>query len=176
MTDSVCLEDAEAVQWKQGNTSRGGSCDQTGTVFNILHAFDLQLHKICTQNLLSASSYLGATATIVLPFQVEPELVLCESFLEQTICSVNLYVVLKKVFKTKDKLVRSQMTVKVSNGIRKSTTKTEYTSFQKHSTYNECTGNFKQEYYNGSRASAEPPSKKKLKNILNLQDEDGEFL
>jgi hypothetical protein len=121
MTDSTCMEQALSVRWKQSRKSRGGNCNQTGTVFNILHAFDLQLHKIRTQNLLGSSSNLGGTATIVLPFQVEHEMVVCETNLDETICSVNVYVVLKKVFKAKDKLVSSRMTVKVSNGMRKST-------------------------------------------------------
>jgi hypothetical protein len=119
MTMSSCMENALSVRWKQRGNSKGGSCNQTGTVFNILHAFDLQLHKIRTQNLQSSSSNLGGTATIVLPFQVEPEMVVCETNIEETICSVNLYVVMKKVFKTKDKLVTNKMTVKVSNGMTK---------------------------------------------------------
>jgi hypothetical protein len=96
------MEQALAVRWKQSRKSKNGSCNQTGTVFNILHAFDLQLHKIRTQNLQKSTSNLGGTANNTLPFQVEPE------------------PVLKKVFKSKDKLVTSTMKVKVTNGIKKS--------------------------------------------------------
>jgi hypothetical protein len=119
MTASRCMEQALVVRWKQSRNPNGSSCNQTGTVFNILHAFDLQLHKIRTQNLQSSTSNLGGTASIVLPFQVEPETVVCEPTLDETTCSVNLYVVLKKVFKTKDKLITSRMAVKMTNGIKK---------------------------------------------------------
>jgi hypothetical protein len=119
MTASRCMEQALAGRWKQSRKAKSGStgsCNQTGTVFNILHAFDVQLHKIRTQNLQSSASNLGGTVSIALPFQVEPETVLCEPTLDETICSV----VLKKIFKSKDKLVTSKMTVKVTNGIKQS--------------------------------------------------------
>jgi hypothetical protein len=58
------MEQALAVRWKQSRKSKNGSCNQTGTVFNILHAFDLQLHKIRTQNLQKSTSNLGGTANI----------------------------------------------------------------------------------------------------------------
>jgi hypothetical protein len=174
MTASQCLEQALAVRWKQSRKSTGGSCNQTGTVFNILHAFDLQLHKIRTQNLLPSSSNLGATATINLPFQVEPEMVVCETHLDDTIYSVNLYVVLKKVFKTKDKLVSSQMTVKMSNGIKKASTKTEFTSFKKLSTFEQVCA---EGYASSSSGSIESvvPNKKKLKKLIKIQEADKGF-
>jgi hypothetical protein len=174
MTDSVCMEQALSVRWKQSRKSRGGNSEETGTVFNILHAFDLQLHKIRTQNQLASTSNLGGTATIVLPFQVEPEMVLCETNLDQTIFSVNLYVVLKKVFKIKDKMVNNQMTVKLSNGMEQSSTKTEYTSFKKLSTYKSTTigGYASSSDSSGPRPS---PTKKKLKQLIKIQDADGGF-
>jgi hypothetical protein len=72
--------------------------------------------------MLTSSSNLGSTATTVLPFQVEPKIVMYQPNLEANTCSVNLYVVLKKTFKMKDKLVTSIMTLQVSKGIKKSST------------------------------------------------------
>jgi hypothetical protein len=159
------MEQALAVRWRQCRKSKGGSSNQTGTVFNILHAFDLQLHKIQMQNQVTSTSNLCATATIYLPFQVEPEMVLCETNVEAAICSVNLYVVLKKVFKTKDKMVTNRMTVKVSNSIKKSATNMAYSS-----NYQRTTSLIKMEketngYSSSGSSTTSRPTKKQLRSL-----------
>jgi hypothetical protein len=70
--------------------------------------------------LQKSSCTLGGTASIALPVQVELDMVLRKTIPYKTICRVNLYVVLKKVFKTKDKLVTRKIIVKSSNCIKKS--------------------------------------------------------
>jgi hypothetical protein len=121
------------------------------------------------QNQLSSTSNLGGTATILLPFQVEPEMVICEPNLESGTCSVNLYVVLKKVFKTKDKLVTNKMTLKVSNGIRKSDTGSAayLSNYQKTSTSTYVKVEKENNGYSssGSSTSSVVPPKKILKSV-----------
>jgi hypothetical protein len=101
LTTANCMEDALSVQWDEQD-SKKRKCKGSSTVSNILHAFAKELHKIWVQNKCTQNSMLGAKATIELPFQVEPEMVLCEPCLDISKGSVTLYVVCKKIGRVQD--------------------------------------------------------------------------
>jgi hypothetical protein len=85
LTTAHCMEDELSEQWEQEGKYNGLS-----TVSNILHSFAKELHKIRVQNKCTQNSMLGAKASIELPFQVEPEMVLCEPCLAISQGSVTL--------------------------------------------------------------------------------------
>jgi hypothetical protein len=101
MVTSTCMEEALSVEWNaKGASSRGGGV--ASTVSNILQAFEKELYKMRLKNRVGDNNMLGGTATIQLPFRVEPDMVLCEPNLDRAVGSVNLYVVLKKALSSKD--------------------------------------------------------------------------
>jgi hypothetical protein len=88
LTTPTCMQDALTVKWKNktSNTKDKDSYCAARTVFNILFAFDKELCKMRNVNCVTVNSMLGSnTATISLPFKVEPKIVLCKTGLVRTI-------------------------------------------------------------------------------------------
>jgi hypothetical protein len=69
-------------------------------------------------NRVTANSMLGSTAAKILPYQVEPEMVLCKTALDRTIRSENLYVVLKNTVKNQEQHGTKRMRLRISNGLQ----------------------------------------------------------
>jgi hypothetical protein len=120
LTTPTCMQDALTVKWKNktSSTRDKDSYSAASTVSNILFAFDKELRKMRNVNRVTTNSMLGSTATISLPFQVEPEMVLCETALDRTIKSANLYVVLKKTVKNQEQHGTKRMGLRISNGLQ----------------------------------------------------------
>jgi hypothetical protein len=117
MVTSTCMEEALSTEWNtQEKSSRGSG--MASTVSNILQAFEKELYKMKLKNRVG-DSMLGGTATINLPFRVEPYMVLCEPLLDRAVGSVNLYIVLKKAITSKDVVKKKTMTLRVTNGYEK---------------------------------------------------------
>jgi hypothetical protein len=121
LTTAHCMEDALSVQWSLMEKNKCKFAASASTVANILHAFQKELHKICVASKCTSNNSLGAKATIELPFQVEPEMVLCEPCLDSHHGSVTLYVVVWKIMNQKDIHPTNKMSVRVFNGMAKST-------------------------------------------------------
>jgi hypothetical protein len=122
LTAPTCMENALSVMWSQhSHTGRQAVAGVGSTVSNILLAFELELHKIRKQNKVSTNNMLGATAYIDLPFNVEAELLVCETTWDRLIHSVNLYVVLKKTVKSEDQIQNKRMAVRICDGLEKMT-------------------------------------------------------
>jgi hypothetical protein len=88
--DKPGLEGVVDVQLSPCRNKLLVACEWPQSMTDSICTFDLQLQKIHTQNLLGSSSNLVLAAAIVLPFQVEQEMVVCETNLDKTICSVNI--------------------------------------------------------------------------------------
>jgi hypothetical protein len=122
LTVATGVENALSVMWNQQvQDGTPTICGVGNTVANMLLAFELQLHKLRRQNLVSTNNMLGATCTIDLPFNVEAELVVCETTWDRLIHSVNLYVVLKKRVKSEDQIGTKKGGVHICNGLEQMT-------------------------------------------------------
>jgi hypothetical protein len=101
MVTSTCMEVALSTEWNTNDSSSRGN-GMASTLSNIIQAFEKELYKMRLKNRVGESNMLGGTATIHLPFRVEPDMVLCSPNLDRAVGSVNLYVVLKKAITSKD--------------------------------------------------------------------------
>jgi hypothetical protein len=121
MTTATCLEDALSVEWNSYGDNGTQGMGMANTVSNILQAFEKELLKVRQQNKVTTNLMLGATAIIILPFQVETEPVLCQPNLDRKMGSCNLYVVLKRTVKKQDLIPAKRMAIRVSDGYNKGT-------------------------------------------------------
>jgi hypothetical protein len=121
MVVASCLQECLSTEWDTAGTSTNIATKfgTSSTVSNILLAFESELHKLRTKNKVSNSTMLGSTCTIILPYMVEREMVLCSPNLDPDVGSVNLYIVLKKQSTSRDEFGTSSMAVRISNGYSK---------------------------------------------------------
>jgi hypothetical protein len=117
MVMATCLQDCLSTEWDYTNNGYVANKHGTSsTVSNILLAFESELHKMRAKNKISTSTMFGATCTINLPFMVERQMIMCAPNLDEEICSVNLYIVLKKQSTANDEIRTNSMAVRISNG------------------------------------------------------------
>jgi hypothetical protein len=120
MVVASCLQECLSTEWDTTCTSNiAAKFGTSSTVSNILLAFESELHKLRTKNKVSNSTMLGSTCTIILPYMVEREMVLCSPNYDPDVGSVNLYIVLKKQSSARDEFSTNSMAVRVSNGYSK---------------------------------------------------------
>jgi hypothetical protein len=106
MVYSLYMEDVLPSGWDK----RIDAC----TKYNILQAFDKELHGVRITNKVSTNNILVSTAIINLPFKVDQEMTMCQPNLEYSTWSVNLFIVVKRVLTVADHNQSTIIQVRVS--------------------------------------------------------------